>query len=721
MLHDTSLLSDVLARLEPALPYLEPISWALLHALWQGALLAGLLALALWLLRGRSAHLRYALSVGTLAALLVLPIATVLLVGTPGTMPASTVSNIPALTAAEQQAFETALAAEALMPLEPQATSATTAVSDAANSPSWTMALPVLAALWLMGVVVLMLRLGGSLWYVRQLRTQGVSPLPEAWARQARQVANRVGVHRAVRFVASSRATVPMVIGWWRPVVLLPASMLSGMPPAYIEAILMHELAHIQRHDALVGWLQVVGETLLFFHPATWWISRRIRMEREHCCDDRVVQLTGKRATYARALAHLEALRQPTWHPAPAATDGALLQRIRRILGQPVQQRLVDGWRAAAGVGATAMLGLLAAGVLLASTPASDVTSRPDVEQSTLAALTPPQVGGWAAALGLPLPAADTTAQPSTFTHDVRLGEDTLQLRFNDPAVKWLADSTAMVRFRGDPSARVFMKNDSLRTLRAEDFAFVMDSLRVGGFPTLHRGITAFGESMEAFGKALERLALDSLIANPQGLEGPHWWNEHRGAARDTLELRSWRGLSQEERQAQLDSLMAQARSIYQPSAEQRARRDSLIAQARSMYQPSPEQQAHIDSLRSRLRGFTELTPERRAQMDSVTAMLRDLQQPSAEERARVDSLMARAQALVRPSEQQQARLDSLQALIQQLAQPSSEQLRRRAEALRQQAERLEAQAQALEQDPPSPPQPPTDPPPPSRPPDNDK
>jgi len=711
------LLSDLLTRLEPLLPYLEPISWVLVHVLWQGMVLAGLLALGLWLLRDRSAPVRYALSVGTLTALLMLPVATVALIGTPASQ-FSPEATTPVLTDAEQRAFETALAAEALM--APEAAPATPPASQPADSASWTMALPILAAFWLMGVAVLLLRLVGSLWYVRRLLTQGVSPLPEAWAVRAEQVADRVGVHGAVRFVASYRATVPMVIGWWRPVVLLPASMLSGMPPAYIEAILMHEMAHIRRHDALAGWLQVVAETLLFFHPATWWISRRIRMEREHCCDDRVVQLTGKRTTYARALTQLETLQPSAGHPAPAATDGSLLHRIRRILGQPVQQRLVNSWRAAAGMAATAVLGLLAAGLLLASAPATS-DDAPAADASTFAGFTLPDLlTDGPAALGVSPPATHDTTD-HTFSHEIVLGQDTLH--FNDPVLEQHADSSATVRFRGEPSVRVFIRDDSLRALRTEDFAFMADSLRQGNFAALMRGFATISESLGTLGQGLEAL-MDSLDTNPKAFEGHLWWEDTPGTLRDTLELRSSGQLLPKERRARMDSLMAQARALWQPSPEQQARRDSLVTQARALYEPSPEQQARIDSLRSRLQSFAEPTPERRARMDSLTAMLRDLQQPSAEARARADSLMARAQALVRPTEEQQAQLDSLEALMSRLNQPSSEQLRQRAEALREQAERLEAQAQALEQQtPPSPPTPPDPerqtPPPPPIPPNN--
>ena len=122
-------------------------------------------------------------------------------------------------------------------------------------------------------------------------------------------------------------------VGWMRPVILLPVTAVTGLPPDQLEAILAHELAHVRRYDYLVNLVQSVVETLLFYHPAAWWISGRIRAEREHCCDDWAVELCGDRLTYARALAALEEQRGAGWLLAPSARDGSLLARVRRLLG----------------------------------------------------------------------------------------------------------------------------------------------------------------------------------------------------------------------------------------------------------------------------------------------------------------------------------------------------------------------------------------------------
>jgi uncharacterized protein involved in exopolysaccharide biosynthesis len=137
-----------------------------------------------------------------------------------------------------------------------------------------------------------------------------------------------------VRLLKSALVEVPTVIGWVRPVILLPAATLAGLTPGQLETILAHELAHVRRLDYVVNAFQCLVEALMFYHPVAWWISRCIREERENCCDDLVINVCGDRVGYARALATLEGLRAelPEW--AFAASGGSLLNRIRRLVGR---------------------------------------------------------------------------------------------------------------------------------------------------------------------------------------------------------------------------------------------------------------------------------------------------------------------------------------------------------------------------------------------------
>ena len=170
-----------------------------------------------------------------------------------------------------------------------------------------------------------------------------------------------------MRVVQSTTVPVPAVIGWLRPVILLPASALTGLSVPQLDAILAHELAHVRRHDFAVNLLQTAAEVLLFYHPACWWISRRVRAERELCCDDIAVSLCGDRVLYATALADLEALRaEPTL--ALAATDGPLLQRVRRLLAPSPEGSRAPGLTAA--LVPAALLALVMTGATLTAAPA---------------------------------------------------------------------------------------------------------------------------------------------------------------------------------------------------------------------------------------------------------------------------------------------------------------------------------------------------------------
>jgi peptidoglycan/xylan/chitin deacetylase (PgdA/CDA1 family) len=189
-------------------------------------------------------------------------------------------------------------------------------------------------------------------------------------------VSGRLRVRRAVRLCQSALVEVPTVVGHLRPLILIPAGALVGLTPQQLEAVLAHELAHVRRHDYAVNLLQAAAETLLFYHPAAWWLSRRVRAEREHACDDAAVEATGDVLSYARALAALETLRATHAPPAAlalAANGGSLMQRIQRLVN--ADRRRARGRRpfAAAAMGLALLLGALA--LQRALTPAGASTS----------------------------------------------------------------------------------------------------------------------------------------------------------------------------------------------------------------------------------------------------------------------------------------------------------------------------------------------------------
>jgi GWxTD domain-containing protein len=192
--------------------------------------------------------------------------------------------------------------------------------------------LPWLTPFWLAGMCLFHMRTLVSWTMTRRLRGKGVCSAPNGWQGRLDDLCVRLRVTRPVVLLETALAQSPAVIGWLRPVILAPVGMLTGMPPNQIEAILAHEIAHVRRHDYLANLLQVIVEGFLFYHPAVWWISHVIRSERENCCDDVVIEMSANPRDYAAALTALEGNRRAVGEPALAATGGALVKRIHRLL-----------------------------------------------------------------------------------------------------------------------------------------------------------------------------------------------------------------------------------------------------------------------------------------------------------------------------------------------------------------------------------------------------
>ena len=166
-------------------------------------------------------------------------------------------------------------------------------------------AAPWLVLAWLIGVLSLSIWNLGAWVAVQHLKSLTTRPASTEVAATAARLAKRLGITRSIRLLQSAVIDSPLVIGTFKPAILLPASVLTDLPVAHLEALLAHELAHVLRHDYLVNLLQSVAKRLLFYHPATWWISARIRSERENCCDDLAVSVTRDRKAYVRALARV--------------------------------------------------------------------------------------------------------------------------------------------------------------------------------------------------------------------------------------------------------------------------------------------------------------------------------------------------------------------------------------------------------------------------------
>lgn len=322
-------------------PLVQAIGWALVHSVWQGALVALLLVCALQFMRGFSAHARYVAA--TLGLLLILAAPVVTLSSLYRYLPdAGSETGQRAALSDSRQSID----ARGSLPkggLASQADSAGSAARpvDFASFQSLTESRFAglarwLVLFWLGGIVVFSGRLFSGWMATERLKRRGLGKATAACEESFARLARRIGISRPVRLYKSVLVEVPTVIGWLRPVILVPVSAFTGLSQQQLDALLAHELAHVRRYDYLVNLLQSVAETLLFYHPAVWWVSKQIRIEREHACDDLAVEACGDALLYARALAELETLRAASEHSlALAANGGSLISRVRRLISTP--------------------------------------------------------------------------------------------------------------------------------------------------------------------------------------------------------------------------------------------------------------------------------------------------------------------------------------------------------------------------------------------------
>ena len=345
----------------------EPAVHALLHFLWQGSLVAIGLGVALVVLRRRSAETRYRWACWSLALMVALPLITAgrHLLQAPRFDARPAATEIAGAEPAAPVDTGATIREQARTIEETPVTSriAGTLLRQLSWDPGRSDTAYKVLGIWLVGVLLLSATHLGGWFRVRRLRDTHIRPVPEAWEACAARLCEQLGIGRTVRVLRSAATEVPLVIGWLKPVVLIPAGAISDLPLQQLECILAHELAHVWRRDYLVNLLQVVAETLLFYHPAVWWVSRQIRVERENCCDDIAAGLAGDRLVYARALVDLEDLRRSTPRLALGAGDGSLLRRIKRLVGGPEMSTHSNRSLMA---GTLAALGVLVGGAVLA-------------------------------------------------------------------------------------------------------------------------------------------------------------------------------------------------------------------------------------------------------------------------------------------------------------------------------------------------------------------
>jgi TonB family protein len=315
-------------------PLIEQLGLTLLHFLWQGALLGILYWLALVIGRPASARTRYNLAVGTLLALGLMPVLTFAYLSS-ASAGAATLAGATAGSTWSSEGL-------AVMQLVVSATGQDQAITLL----TWTV------AGWLAGVLLLSARLVLGWHYITRLKRSARRDALAHLKPSLDRLRAAMGIRKSVALAVSDRIPSPVVVGWLKPLILFPPALVARLSANQVEMILAHELAHIRRNDHLINLIQIVIETLLFYHPVVALVSRQIRIERENACDDLALASTQDRLAYVEMLASLERFRQPGPSLTLGLQDGQILGRIRRLVERSRPRRQI-------GVTLPALLGLM--------------------------------------------------------------------------------------------------------------------------------------------------------------------------------------------------------------------------------------------------------------------------------------------------------------------------------------------------------------------------
>jgi beta-lactamase regulating signal transducer with metallopeptidase domain len=347
---------------------IDRIGWTLIHSVWQLALIACFASVCGRVLFRDSARLRYSAGCTALLAMVAVSVTTFLIVS-PGPRPsdAATMNDASNSVPMELDDFlinsvddielrtemghrEDVIGGQvSASPITPKIDGDRVRISPVTSEAEQTVAaqltrdafsnslhtlLPTFVGLWLVGVGLLALRPFVGLYTVWRIRHVGRLNASNEIVQIVADLCDRMGLRRVVEVAHSAIVEVPSVVGTLRPLLLLPATAITGLSDLQLKAIIAHELAHVRRFDFLANFVQTLVETVFFFHPAVWWMSRQVRDERENCCDDIAIAICGDRASYVKSLVVMDDLRNKSPQPVVAANGGTLVKRIRRIAGK---------------------------------------------------------------------------------------------------------------------------------------------------------------------------------------------------------------------------------------------------------------------------------------------------------------------------------------------------------------------------------------------------
>ena len=324
---------------------IESLGWTLAHSLWQIALIALILLAARRILRSFSANARHAAAVSALALTVFLPILTFVQLSQNTNLPASRnlnqSANFNEKVAGDARRGEY-FSSEEKIKLETEAAAQKNTFGLIENlqnvfNENFTRVLPLAVGLWLLGIAFFGARFAGGIWQLHVYKTRKIQAPDPEWQDRFAALCGRLKIAQPVKLLRSKLIETPIVVGWLKPVILVPASVFLQISTRELETIIAHELLHIRRADAFVNFAQNLAETVFFYHPCVWWISREIRREREFATDAAVLEIfEDSRIVYANALANLEEIRLRANQTLPryvtAANGGNLMHRIGKIL-----------------------------------------------------------------------------------------------------------------------------------------------------------------------------------------------------------------------------------------------------------------------------------------------------------------------------------------------------------------------------------------------------
>lgn len=331
-------LTDTLGLLA-ANGFLDSLGWALIHSSWQGCIAAAIVMAFRSIFKKAGPALRYSVQIAALFGLFLAFISTVVIYQT-DVVP----SNLNTTKLAFSLPFPSQLGLQTLEATT-LSTPLATPVSNVQIVGEIGQMTPLISLFWVIGFLYLFARYSAAYLLTRKLRNSGLSSVPEVWSRRFEILLANTGITSRVELFISDHIQSPMTLGFFKPIVLVPGSFFTGLPTAQIEAILLHEIAHIRRHDYLINLMQLMVKTVFFYHPAIHYISRQIDEDREQACDDISVAQTRNPKALARGLANLRLMQNQAQTQnltqVPSLTQVPHLTQMNASKNTPVATKMV--------------------------------------------------------------------------------------------------------------------------------------------------------------------------------------------------------------------------------------------------------------------------------------------------------------------------------------------------------------------------------------------